>query len=425
MHFRTKKFSAWLWVGFCTLSILMIVPLARAIQRFVTAHGGRALFGYAVIAATAVAFCALIYVLFFHLKIRSVSQYVWLALIAAFYIYYTLRLWKAPEEAVHFLEYGLLGFFLFRALSFTTQDKSIYFAAFFAGSLVGICDEIFQWAVPGRYWDLRDIGLNAMAAGLFQVALCKGVKPGVIHQAMSAKSVQKASILLGANLLLFGICLSNTPKVVAWYTRIFPKLAFLQKEEAMSEFRAKHKDPEIGVFYSRLSLEELERVDAERAEDYGRRLNEWKDKKYDDFLRTFTGSTHPFLYELRIHLFRRDRKYEEAMTAAGEAQKKNLLFIAYKENLTAQKYFRRTLNRSVYEWPKEKIEEIKAQIDPSIPYNSPVGSGPLATLNIKTMWLSIAIVLAVLAILNILLTRSRHHQFPPIPPLFKGRYRGN
>jgi len=102
-----------------------------------------------------------------------------------------------------------------------------------------------------------------------------------------------------------------------------------------------------------------------------------------------------------------------------------LLFIAYKENLTAQKYFRRTLNRSVYEWPKEKIEEIKAQIDPSIPYNSPVGSGPLATLKGKTMWLSIAIVLAVLAILNILLRRSHRHRFPPPSPLFEGRYRGN
>jgi len=425
MRMRMKRFSAWLWVGLCTLSILIIVPLARAIQGFVTAHGGRALFGYAVIAATAVAFCALIYVLFFHLKIRSVSQYVWLALIAAFYIYYTLRLWKAPEEAVHFLEYGLLGYFLFRALSLTIQDKSVYFAAFFAGSLVGICDEIFQWAVPGRYWDLRDVALNALASGLFQLALWKGVKPGVIHQAMSAKSVQKASVLLGANLLLLGICLSNTPKTVAWYTRIFPKLAFLQKEEAMSEFRTKHKDPEIGVFYSRLSLEELKRVDAERAEDYGRRLNEWKDKKYDDFLRTFTGSTHPFLYELRIHLFRRDRKYKEAMKATDEAQKKDLLFIAYKENLTAEKYFRRTLNGSVYEWSKEKIEDIKAQIDPSIPYNSPVGSGPLATLKIETMWLSIAMVLAVLAILNILLRRSRRHRFPPIPPLFKGEYRGN
>src|SRR4030042_1589075 len=103
MRILTKKFLAWLWVGLCTLSILTIVFLARAIQRFVSAHGGRELFGYAVIGATAVAFCALVYVLFFRLKIRAVPQYAWLALIAAFYIYYTLRLWKAPEEAVTFL----------------------------------------------------------------------------------------------------------------------------------------------------------------------------------------------------------------------------------------------------------------------------------------------------------------------------------
>lgn len=419
-----KKFFAWLWVGLCTLSILTIVFLARAIQGFVSAQWGRALFGYAVIAATVVGFCALVYVLFFRLKIRSMPQYAWLVLIAAFYIYYTLRLWKAPEEAVHFLEYGLLGFFLFRALSLTTQDKSIYFTAFFAGSLVGIFDEVFQWAVPGRFWDVRDVGLNALAVGLFQVALWKGVKPGIINRPLSAKSFQKASILLGANLLLLGICLSNTPRAVAWYTRILPKLAFLQKEEAMSEFRYKHKDPEIGIFFSRLSLEELRRQDAERAEDYSRRLNEWKDKKYDDFLRTFTGSTHPFLYELRVHLFRRDRKYKDAMKAADTAQKKGLLFVAYKENHLAEKYSRRTLSKSVYAWPEEKTEEIRAQIDPSIPYRSPVGAGPLATLKIKTMWISIAVVLVVLAILNLLVRRSRRHQFPPIPPIYEGRYKG-
>jgi hypothetical protein len=413
---RRKNFFAWLWVGLCALSILAIVPLARAIQRFVTAHWGRALFGYAVIAATAVALCSLIYVLFFRLKIRAVSQYVWLALIAAFYIYYTLQLWKSPEEAVHFLEYGLLGFFLFRALSLAFRDKSIYFAAFFVGSLVGISDETFQWAFPGRYWDLRDVGLNALAVGLFQVALWKGIKPKVINQAIGAKSVRKASILLGANLILLGLCLSNTPKVVAWYTRIFPKLAFLQKEEAMSEFRHKHKDPEIGVFYSRLILEELKKVDAERAKEYGWILNEWKTKNYDDFLGTFTGSTHPLLYELSIHLFRRDRKEEEASQATDKAQKKKFLFIAYKENLILEKYYGQTLTKSDYKWSNEKVEKIKAQIDASLPYRSPVSAGLLATLKVKTMWLSIAIILAALAIFNILLTRSQIHQFTPPPP---------
>ena len=174
----------------------------------------------------------------------------------------------------------------------------------------------------------------------------------------------------------------------------------------MSEFRDKHKDPEIGVFFSRLSLEELQRVDAERAKEYGRRLSEWQDREYDDFLRTFTGSTHPFLYELRIHLFRRDRKYEEAIKSEDGSKKRDLLFIAYKENLIATKYFRRTLTMSVYEWPEEKGVKLKAQIDPKIPYKSPVGSGPMASLNIKTMWLSIVLVLAVLAILNIWLPRS-------------------
>src|SRR4030042_4915902 len=141
-HITLKKaFVAWLWVAFCTLSIFLVVPLARAIQKFVSARWGRAFFGYGVLAATALAFCSIIYILVFRLKVRSPSHYLWLAAVAALYVYFTLQLWRAPEEAVHFLEYGLLGLFLFRALSLTICDKSIYPTAFLIGSLIGIFDE--------------------------------------------------------------------------------------------------------------------------------------------------------------------------------------------------------------------------------------------------------------------------------------------
>ncbi len=345
---------AWLWVGLCTAAIYAIIPLARAIQRFVSTHGGRALFGYLVVGTTAAAFCGLVYVLYFRLRIRSIPRYLWLILVAGCYIYFTLRLWKTPEAAVHFLQYGLLGYFLFRALSFSIKDKSIYPAALLIGSLIGTFDEIIQWAVPGRYWDLQDVGLNAIAVGLFQIALWQGVKPKIISEKARPESFRRISILLGANLVLLGLCLSNTPRVVAWVARRLPALAFLEKEEAMSEYRYKHKDPEIGVFYSRLNLEDLREVDQERADEYGRLLWEWKDKNYDDFLRTFTSSTHPFMYELRIHVFRRDRKFEDAQKTQDEERRKKLLFIACKENRILEKYFGRTLQKSPYQWPQEK-----------------------------------------------------------------------
>jgi hypothetical protein len=401
-----KAFVAWLWVVFCTLSIFLVVPLARSIQKFVSTRWGRSLFGYGVLAATAVAFCSIIYILVFRLKVRSPSNYLWLSAVAALYIYFTLQLWRAPEEAVHFLEYGLLGFFLFRALSLSICDKSIYPTAFLIGSLVGIFDEVFQWMMPGRYWDFRDAGLNALATGLFQVALWKGIKPRVISEKIGPKSIRRVSILLAANMLFLGLCASNTPRRVAAYTGRFPFLSFLVKEEPMYEFTQRHTDQEIGTFYSRLSIADLEKEDAERSDHWGKILKDWKDKDYSLFLREHHPLLHPFLYEMRIHIFRRDRKTEDALKAKDEESRREALFIAFKENLILEKYFGRTLEESTYRWSDEKKAEMARSIDPTKPYRSPVSAGPFQ-IKEKTLWLGILACLGLLFGLNLAVFRRK------------------
>jgi len=404
-----KTVFTWLWVALCILAIYLVVPLARTIQRFVAAHWGRTLFGYGVLAATAVAFCAITSILVFRLKIRSPSNYAWLAAVAGLYVYFTLQLWRAPEEAVHFLEYGLLGFFLFRALSLSIRDKSIYATAFLIGSLVGIIDEILQWAMPGRYWDFRDAGLNSLATGLFQVALWKGIKPRVIGEKTSRKSIRRVSLLLAANLLLLGVCASNTPRRVAAYTKRLPFLAFLVKEEPMYEFTQRHTDPEIGVFFSRLSLEGLKREDSESSDHWANILREWKERDYALFLREHHPLLHPFLYEMRIHIFRRNRKADEATGAKDEKSRREALFIAFKENLILEKYFGRTLEQSTYQWSADQAAEIAASVDLTEPYRSPVSAGPFQ-IKEKTIWMGIVIILLVLAAANFMIVRSRKHK---------------
>jgi VanZ family protein len=401
-----KAFVAWLWVVFCTLSIFLVVPLARTIQKFVSARWGRDLFGYGVLTATALAFCLVIYILVFRLKVRSPSNYLWLAAVAALYVHFTLQLWRAPEEAVHFLEYGLLGFFLFRALSFSIRDKSIYPTAFLIGSLVGIFDEVLQWMMPGRYWDFRDAGLNALAIGLFQVALWKGIKPRVIGERISPKSIRRVSLLLAANLLLLGLCASNTPRRVAAYAGRLPFLSFLVKEEPMYEFTQRHTDPEIGTFYSRLSIDELEKEDTERSSHWGKILKEWREKDYGLFLREHHPLLHPFLYEMRIHVFRRDRKADDAARAKDEKSRREALFIAFKENLILEKYFSRTLKLSTYQWSAEERAAIAASMNPAKPYRSPVSAGPFQ-IKERTLWLGILAGLGLLLGLNLAFFRRK------------------
>jgi len=401
-----KAWISWLLVFLCALAIFLVVPFARIIQNFVTVHWGRSLFGYFVLAVTFSAFLILFYILFFRLKIRSFSNYIWLSLVTGLYIYFTLKLWQVPEEAVHFLEYGLLGFFLFRALSFRIKDKSIYFVAILIGSLIGIFDEILQWMVPFRYWDIRDVGLNALSGVLFQFAIWKGINPKIISEKLKPKSLRVVSIFLGINIILLGLCMSNTPQRVASYTKLFPALSFLQKEETMTKSRYKHKDDEIGIFYSRLTLEELEKTDREKAHEYAQILKKWLDENYEKFLQNYSSSTHPFLHELRVHVFRRDKKFNMGLIAPNEKSKKSAFFIAYKENLILEKYFGRTIQKSVYRWNEAKIKETETLINKNKPYVSPVSFGGFPYCSEETMWLVILAFLAGLALFNIWLSRK-------------------
>jgi len=399
---RWKKRLAWLWVGLCTLSIFLIIPIARVIQKFVSDHFGLKFFIYFVIGVAGTVFFILIGRAFFRLKIRIVSQYIWLILCAGTYIYMTLDRWSSPVEAAHFLEYGLLGYLLFKAFRFSIPDKSIYFISFFAGSIVGIADEILQWMIPNRYWDIRDVGFNAFAVGLFQVTLWKGIRPKFSSSKISLRSFRIASALFTANLILLGLCLSNTPERVKAYSQRFPALAFLTRQEPMGEFKHKLADPEIGTFYSRLTKTQLRETDLLSSDAYAQVLREWKDRDYAEFLKNVHPPDYTFLYEMRIHIFRRDRKTAEAAAAAEAAKKSEARWISFKENLILEKYFGQTLQKSGYTWDASKTREMEALVDKSLPYASPVSRDILVWLTEKILWVFIIVIVGVLGFWNLI-----------------------
>ena len=400
MKNKYRTVIAWFWVALCALAIFFTVPFARTIQRFVSEIWGSELFGYTVLISTVIAFFLALYILIFRLKIRSVSNYIWLFAVGCAYVYFTLKLWESPEEAVHFLEYGLLGFFIFNALKLKIKNKTIFFTAFLIGCMIGIFDEILQWIVKERFWDFRDVGLNALSSGLFQTALWLGIKPKEISQKIQLRSLRTVSIYLAANVLLLGLCFSNTPKRVQSYTKALPFLSFLQQEEAMNQFNLKHKDPEIGTFYSRLTIDELFSIDRRNAKDYGQVLHVWKDKDYGEYLRAHPGIWVPMLYEIRVHIFRRDKRYSRALQAEDEKQKRQNLFIAFKENEILKKYFGHTIKESPYAWSKETTALVEAQIDKNVSYKSPVSASFFSPKSEKQMWIVILIFLTLLFAAN-------------------------
>lgn len=75
-----------------------------------------------------------------------------------------------PEERLHFLEYGLLGYMVFSVSLGELRMPSIF--SFLFVSLVGIGDETIQYFLPNRVGDLRDVFMNCFG-GLLGISIAR------------------------------------------------------------------------------------------------------------------------------------------------------------------------------------------------------------------------------------------------------------
>lgn len=100
----------------------------------------------------------------------SMNQYLWFSFISCLYgcAIYIIDL---PEEQVHFIEYGILSGLIYIALSHNVHNISIYFLCTFIVFAFGAIDEVIQWILPNRVFDIRDIIMNGIAGILVQLLI--------------------------------------------------------------------------------------------------------------------------------------------------------------------------------------------------------------------------------------------------------------
>ena len=91
---------------------------------------------------------------------------------------FALRM-RIPAEKVHILEYGILGWLAMRDLQRPDNVLKTALLAVLFCIFVGSLDEIFQWVLPYRYFDLRDIGFNGLggAWGVLLYILANDLTP--------------------------------------------------------------------------------------------------------------------------------------------------------------------------------------------------------------------------------------------------------
>jgi hypothetical protein len=371
---KEKQWVSWTIFSLWGIIIFVTIPFARSLQRSLTSLLGHQVYTMGVIAWVA-AGLVLSVIYFYRKRTASYGNYLWLAGVAGTYVWCILKLNLVPVETIHFVQYGLLGIFAYRALSHTVRDASIYFAAAIICGIVGIADESVQWIVPMRFWGWNDIWLNSLSGLLVQIAIAMGIKPAIISNPPSPVNIRRLSRLSMAALVLLGANLLNTPERIVWYAERIPFLAFLEENESvMAEYGFLYDDPEVGIFRSRFSPERLRTIDISRGEEAARILDQYQERSaYKVFLKRYTPITNPFVHEARVRLFRRDLHVHISKELGRDSKEFPWhCTVAYRENQIMEKYFSNTLDHSSYGWSADTKASLRESIVQEHVYESQV-----------------------------------------------------
>lgn len=149
----TRIPKIWKIIIIYVAAIYLTLPVMRAFLNFLYSSIGRRNLAVSIDIVLFVIPCL---ILFLFLKKGVVrSAIVITPLIAALIFIYQM---ERPEERVHFLEYGILGFLVSTAMG--TGSRHLIRALLLI-VLIGSVDEFIQLLLPNRVGDLRDVLMNA------------------------------------------------------------------------------------------------------------------------------------------------------------------------------------------------------------------------------------------------------------------------
>ena len=174
--------SPWLKVLIWTILIFISLPFIRIPAEWLRNHN---LLIQTIYFAYFIFIIAISYIIV--VKEKEQRIIVWISIFMILLVLLQLsKFMIVPEEKIHFLQYGILGYFLFKAIlhsiinsrkiySFNTSVIVSGFLALIFCSFIGFLDEIIQYYLPSRVYDIRDIIWNSIG-GLFGILIILLIK---------------------------------------------------------------------------------------------------------------------------------------------------------------------------------------------------------------------------------------------------------
>ena len=296
-------------------AIILSAPFTQQLLNQLGAALTGAQFRTLGVAATAVPAAVLLTVALRRIRDRRMARYLALGcgvLLAAAYIVLDEL---SVTETFHFVEYGVLALLFYWAWH-DREDGSRLVLPVLAGTVAGIADEFFQWFIPLRVGEARDIALNAAALGcgvLFATALDP---PARLQLPVRRWSWTVVGVWAAAALVLFG--------------------AFVRVAHTGYEIN----DEEVGRFESRYKRSDLMAIARDRTA-------QWRASPPITLRRI--SREDQFLTEGLWHVQERNRLWDA-----------DDVFGAWRENLILEKYYAPILDTPTYldvaghRWPPEQ-----------------------------------------------------------------------
>ena len=161
--FKNKRSLYWALACGWTIFIYSTLSLVSIIRKYLEKR--IPLYDILTVFVVLTLVCVVVYFLKQYRNRINLYRYVLLGLVLGCYAYGIATI-KYPIEKIHFVQYGFLAFFVFRALACDFKKFIPYMGAFLITTLVGYGDELIQGILPNRHYDDRDVMLNAISAGL-------------------------------------------------------------------------------------------------------------------------------------------------------------------------------------------------------------------------------------------------------------------
>jgi hypothetical protein len=183
------RWSRWAVLALYVAAVYAILPYGPRIGLGVVRTGiGSWLLGPGLAMLTVAGLVALLV----FLRRRRAPSWAYALLTVAGVCYVVAFSWLRAQrlERTHLPEYGIAAWLAWRAVEPLLPGRVLSYAvAAVLGALIGLGDELLQSITPGRVYDIRDVGMNALGAVLGTVVLA----------ALQARSAGVAEVSAGSS----------------------------------------------------------------------------------------------------------------------------------------------------------------------------------------------------------------------------------